>query len=433
MYRFTRMSVVVTMAVVGALGFTGLGFAQDITLRLFDIEEPASVESPDPFVEQFERENPNINVELIKVPISNFESRLQVLMRSPNPPDIIRYQSQAQLIPLASAGLLIPLDNYIDDSTALDFDDFFTRDMVTWNGNVWGIPWEVQGRRIAYNKEAYEELGLSVPTTWEELLENVEKATRDLDGDGTVDQFGWVDSLVGPAWVVSQFGNFMVMNDAHLVNENISEAVVTDEAFVQTLEFYADLNKRFGVPNPNAITPAQMAAAFGDGIAVHAVAGSWWLTSYSDLWGPHFQYGEQWDTFANPAGPQLEQAGIHTASNFGGWAWGITAGSDHPDEAWALMEAITTPEAIAAYNDGLPTAGGQVAATDKWDHEFFQDFIQGTLEAGPAVPALRGFDRVVEAQQFLTDAVHAAILTDRSAAEITEELHRQIEGLIDGR
>lgn len=404
--------------------------AQSVNLKVYDLAGAADTGIA-PFAEQFEESNPNVDVDIVRIPHESFYDRLVIVVQSPSPPDIVRFQADTYLVPFVEAGLLLPLDTCLTSAENIDVDDWFNPELVTLNDQVMGVPFESQGRAIVYNKSVYDELGLSIPTTWDELLENVAATTRDLDGNGSTDQFGWVDSIVNDAWVKSQFGNFMVMNGADLVDESLERATVTDEEFVQALEFYTTLNKEYGVPNPNSVSAQQMAAAIGDGTAVHAVMGSWWPVSYADLWGEDFEYGVDWAFFPNPAGPSLQATGQATASFFGTWAWGISARSENPEAACELLDEIAAPQAIATYNTGMPTSRAEYSASSRWEGQFYQDFISGVMEGGVARSAYRGFDGAVQAARFVTDAVHTAILTDRDVEDIAAKLQQQIEGLLD--
>src|SRR3546814_19137272 len=46
------------------------------------------------------------------------------------------------------------------------------------------------GYVMGYNEEILQTEGLSVPTTWDEFIAAARKTTKDLNGDGIVDQFG---------------------------------------------------------------------------------------------------------------------------------------------------------------------------------------------------------------------------------------------------
>lgn len=72
----------------------------------------------------------------------------------------------------------------IDDLVGLQ------QEYIKMNKGVFRIPWWSGMSMVYYRKDLFEKEGLKPPTTWAELLEVGKKLTKDLDGDGKLDQWG---------------------------------------------------------------------------------------------------------------------------------------------------------------------------------------------------------------------------------------------------
>ena len=59
------------------------------------------------------------------------------------------------------------------------------------NGDLTYIPVSLQPTDIIYRIDRFEEAGLEIPTTWDEFIECAKALTKDTDGDGVVDQWGF--------------------------------------------------------------------------------------------------------------------------------------------------------------------------------------------------------------------------------------------------
>lgn len=53
------------------------------------------------------------------------------------------------------------------------------------------MPWNIQVLYVYYRPSIFEQAGVEVPTTYDELLDAIEKCTMDTDGDGKTDVYGW--------------------------------------------------------------------------------------------------------------------------------------------------------------------------------------------------------------------------------------------------
>ena len=118
-------------------------------------------------------------VDVLSQAYSGFTDTVKTAVRSGNGPDIIfNYASEAA--EYVDDGLVADLSQYIyaDDEFAAAFDDCLPEGVM--NGEVQGfadglihyLPAYTTGPILYYNKTLYDELNLTVPTTWEEMEAN---------------------------------------------------------------------------------------------------------------------------------------------------------------------------------------------------------------------------------------------------------------------
>jgi len=89
-----------------------------------------------------------------------------------------------------------PLNKYIG---AEGYPDIEENDFIpyVWNNfnpdldSISWFPYQPDTRVFFYRKDLLEKEGLKVPQTWDELIAVAEKLTKDIDGDGTIDQYGF--------------------------------------------------------------------------------------------------------------------------------------------------------------------------------------------------------------------------------------------------
>lgn len=94
---------------------------------------------------------------------------------------------------LASRGLIVPVEEFLPDAD-LNLDDFYSNvwPVATFEGRVWGIPWCLDSMWLVCDWPLFEEAGIEEPPeTWEEFMDCAKRLTKDTDGDGRIDQWGF--------------------------------------------------------------------------------------------------------------------------------------------------------------------------------------------------------------------------------------------------
>ena len=86
------------------------------------------------------------------------------------------------------------LEDITDEVRAWEDYDAFpesTWKVATVDGRIYGIPSIASTRVLVYREDLLKEAGLDVPKTWTDLRSAAKKMTKDTDGDGTIDVYGF--------------------------------------------------------------------------------------------------------------------------------------------------------------------------------------------------------------------------------------------------
>lgn len=119
------------------------------------------------------KEATGCNVEFITTPVSGFEQKLSILMNSGEQIDIIWTTGVASIANMVNQQLLMPLNDYVENSEYLNSDKYLARaaiDTTEIEGSVYGVPYKMpMGYVPVINKAWLDQLGMDIPTTFEEL------------------------------------------------------------------------------------------------------------------------------------------------------------------------------------------------------------------------------------------------------------------------
>ncbi len=167
----------VTLSVALLVGCSGGEDDGRTKLELFS-NKSESIDTYEALIEKFEEQNPEINIELNTPPEA--ETVLKTRLTKNDMPDLLSIGGNATYGELARAGVL----NDFSDSEYIDKIQPAYLEMV---GNLvgdekegqYGLPYATNVNTVIYNKDKFAELGLEVPTTWDEFkasLETIEEA-----------------------------------------------------------------------------------------------------------------------------------------------------------------------------------------------------------------------------------------------------------------
>lgn len=341
-----------SLALAGALtaglllsGCSGSPAAVDpdepVTLTYWDFLDP-SQDNPrsnalKENIANFEAANPNIKIDLSVVSLGDMLNRLPQAAAAGQAPDVFKMFTP-QVGQMAAAGVYAPLPD-----AAAEVDDWLrpTDNLVDRDGNQVAVPYEYRTCALYYNQKVLDEIGATVPTTYEEVVDVAGKAgAAGYTGYGT----GFSDTD-NSAILSTPFDCFMTQVGQDIWDDEGAPDFATAKG-EEFGDFLADLRDAGGLTS-SVVSDSYSTVTDGltNGTVAMAVLGTERAITFTAT-NPDIK----WTSL--PAA----STGDTTGSTFG-WTLGIGRGSAHADAAWKFIEYMTGPEAGAVMATGgeVPT------------------------------------------------------------------------------
>ena len=171
--RALALTVVLTLAPLTACSAGSLGSSDDSSdggttiTWLTGVDEAAQADAQ-AVVAAFEDANPDITVELDGKPGgADGDNLVKTRLQTGSMPDVFDYNSGSLFQQIAPAKNLAPLTA---DASVAAVDESFVP-QVSVGQDVYGVPYGTAfGGGFMYNRKVFEQLGLQVPTTWDDYL-----------------------------------------------------------------------------------------------------------------------------------------------------------------------------------------------------------------------------------------------------------------------
>jgi raffinose/stachyose/melibiose transport system substrate-binding protein len=268
----TGTVAVLALAVAGCTGGgPGAGNDDPDTIRFMvgQPEDPADLELAEADLAKFEEET-GVHVELDVVPSENVQTIVQTQLRSGDGPDVFGYDTGPGFAgALAEAGLLYPLTDAYEKYDWPVYD--FAKERVTFDGEIVGIPNDIETLGLFYNADLFDDLGLERPASVGDLMDACE-ALKDEDiipfavSDQEAWQGGHLLSMVLSSEIGSDKIESLIAGDTSWDSPEVIDAL-------KVLKKFND-DGCFG-PSPVAVTYDNANALFYSGQAAINPTGSW--------------------------------------------------------------------------------------------------------------------------------------------------------------
>lgn len=165
MFQFKMKSVASAAAAV--MLTTSASIAADLVINL-DQTDPAPKKAFEDIVEGFKKENPDINVIVNTMHKEAYKTSIRNFLTA-DAPDVAAWYAGNRMAPFVNAGLFEDVTDLWEQEGLNDSLKSAAASM-TIDGKKWGIPYTYYQWGIYYRKDIFEDLGIAVPTKWDELV-----------------------------------------------------------------------------------------------------------------------------------------------------------------------------------------------------------------------------------------------------------------------
>ncbi len=236
----------------------------------------------------------------------------------------------------AAAGWALPLDEYFP---RIEREKFLPSTLASgvYGDRIYGVPSRIDSGMLYYRKDLLEKYGFSPPSTWHELVRQAqtilkkERIAHPLLR-GYSGQFKQYEGLV------CDMLEFVSSHNGSFLTEDGRRSNLTAPESMQAVRFVREqIIQRLATPAALTYQESESLAVFIRGKAVF-----------------HRNWPYAWSLANDPRYSKIvRKVGVTTLPRFsggrstsalGGWLYGISAYSKHPDEAWAFIEFMTSPE-----------------------------------------------------------------------------------------
>ena len=157
-----------TLAVIGTALASSSALAQKTTLTFWSWR-PEDKAAYTQLIADFERKNPDINVEYVAFEPTGYPTVLSTALAGGKGPDVMMVRAYGGLEQLAKAGYLEPLTKKFPELNNFP-PEALAAETLRADKQLYAVPFATQTLGLYYNKSIFAKNGLKAPQTWDDLL-----------------------------------------------------------------------------------------------------------------------------------------------------------------------------------------------------------------------------------------------------------------------
>lgn len=357
-------------------------------------------------VDKFEKENPGITINAENVPWNSYYDQLYTSIVASTGPDValVKLNAQPRLIEM---GALEPLNAWLDgwDGTS-EIQDNLLELTSAADGSQYYLPVQYVALYLYYRADMFAELELTPPTTCDEFRDAAMALTRDTDGDGQMDVYGF--GFRGGKGGHDHWASLTLAREG----VGFGAGELTSDAGVAGTQFVLDLFQKDKVFPPSAPNDGfkEVIGAFQNGttaMTIHHIGSSAGMVE---------ALGDKVS-----AVPVPECGGGHWTA-FGDESTAVFSAAQDKEAAWKWASFLSSAGNNAEFNK----ATGQLPVTKSdsasWDtHE--QRFVDATVNSLPFAQLLPNTTETADFTNTVWPiAMQRALIGEISAADMNAEV-----------
>ncbi len=338
---------------------------EEIKLRMIEsLTSPKRTELLKAMLVDFEKENPDIKVELISPPFDQADNKIRTMLGAEEELDILEVRD-LNVAEFVNNSYVEPINSYTEEWSDFGTMGSAAKSVGMVGDDIYFVPNGLYQRQMFYRKDWLDEKGLKAPTTWEELYETSKALT-----DPGKNRFGF-SFRGGPGsngntdtMILSYNGDKVDLENS-MFTKGGATIYSTPEA-KEAMELYLSIYKDASPSDSINWGFQEQVQAFTSGVTAILLQDPDVIQVVQEK----MEVGT-WDTAPMPTGPTGKALFAP-----GGAGWGIAAHSKHKDAAWKLIAFLSSPEQNTSFSKNYGLVPIHTSATED---EFFQTGPYKTL------------------------------------------------------
>ncbi len=270
---------------------------------------------------------PNIKLEVEGVPNNQGLQKVTTLAAADSLPDVF-CNSETWYAKLVDMGICEDLRPYLTDEEYNNIDASVKAGCET-DGALYCYPWYSSPNALIYIADWLAEAGLDEPKTLDDMLEAAIALTKDTDGDGVIDRYGF--GLIGTNDDSGRARFIMIMRSMGARDlyweDGEWKTDVGNEASIAAFKYFADLKNVYDV-----VPPGSLENSFNENVNLFAMEQIGMLLAGSNSIGKIFNANPDLKEDGKIASVGMP-VGVTTYTPAGYIGWSINPASEHKEEA----------------------------------------------------------------------------------------------------
>ena len=293
------------------------------------LTEDNKIAALDELVSGFEAEYPDVKVNVEAMSMDNYTDVIKLRFSTNEAPDVIFGQPKSYT-------------DLIDNGLIMDLSDqeFASRlsggaaNCVTYNDKIYGVALDQMANVVFYNKDIFEEQGLSVPTTYDEFIDVCKKLK---EAGITPCAAGYTDDIaIGANWYTIYYGSKwdQAQNNAQELMDGASFADY--KGYSEALDQWREIMTNYQNDDRKTIDTARAEQMFANGDTAMIIIGTWGLGAIMG-YNPDGNFGG----FTYPSENNADDCAVPVNIDD---CWMISEDTQNKDAALAFLEYATRAE-----------------------------------------------------------------------------------------
>jgi multiple sugar transport system substrate-binding protein len=307
--------------------------AEPVTLHMIEsLVSPERSKLLQDAIAQFQKDNPNIKVELISPPLDQADNKIRTMLAAKQDLDILEVRD-LNIAEYVNNGYVEPLDSYLSGWADAKTLSGTAKIVGSTGGKLYFIANALYQRQMFYRKDWFDAKGIAVPKTWADMVDAAVKLT-----DPKQNRYGF--SFRGGSGANGNFDHMILDYNDKVVN--IDDAPFTKDGKTvystpeakQALELYKKLYKEASPPDSINWGFQDQVQAFTSGVTGILLQDPDVIKVLQDKMDP-----KTLATAPMPLGPNGK-----SLVSTGAAGWGITSYSKNKDAAWKFIAYLSSPQ-----------------------------------------------------------------------------------------